>query len=165
MHTAEKKSPFTTHSFPNINPINTAEEGIAQGHYTGHYGFITDKTVPLQPVQGAKNLYLVCFNRTIGETECAELLRAEGKRPCQNAPQYLLGLMASVPEDKMPAELRNKDIVAAESDNKSSVFAGGHVHRCFLFVNRRGAYRRLDLIGVGGLWGDSWAFLAEDLAP
>ena len=165
MQTAQKKSSVITCTFPSISPINTVEEGIAQGHYTGHYGFITDKTVPLQPVQGAKNLYLVCFNRTIGETEYVELLFAEGKQPCRQAPAYLLGLMAAVPEDKMPEELRNKDFVAAESDNKSSVFAGGHGHRCFLFVNQRGAYRRLDLIGVGGLWGDSWAFLAEDLVP
>ena len=166
MQTTATKSSVTIHSFPNINPINTAEEGIAQGHHTGHYGFITDKTVPLQPVQGAKNLYLVCFNRTIGETECAELLRAEGKRPCQNAPQYLLGLMASVPEDKMPEELRNKDIVAAELDNKASVFSDRFGGRCFLYVFRDGGgYRRLNLASVGGRWSGSWAFLAEDLVP
>ena len=165
MQTTATKSSVTIHSFPNINPINTAEEGIAQGNYTDHYGFITDKTVPLQPVQGAKNLYLVCFNRTIGETECAELLRAEGKRPCQNAPQYLLGLMASVPEDKMPEELRNKHLVAAESDNKSSVFAGRSGDRCFLCVDRRDGGRGLRLTGVGGGWSGHWAFLADDLVP
>ena len=165
MQTAEKKSPFITHSFPSISPINTAEEGIAQGHYTDHYRFIKDKTVPLQPVQGAKSLHLVCFDRTIGETEYVELLRAEGKQPCRNAPQYLLGLMAQVTEDKMPEELRNKNLVAAEPDNKSSAFAGRSGLRCFLCVGRWGGDRRLDLTIVDGEWRDGWAFLAEDLAP
>ena len=165
MQTAEKKSPFITHSFPSISPINTAEEGIAQGHYTDHYRFIKDKTVPLQPVQGAKSLHLVCFDRTIGETEYVELLRAEGKQPCRNAPQYLLGLMAQVTEDKMPEELRNKDLVAAEPDNKSSVFTGRFGYRCFLYVLRGGVFRRLDLTAVGRRGFDRWAFLAEDLVP
>ena len=164
MKTMTKSSAIVC-SFPNIQPINTAEEGIRVGHYDGHYSFITNETVPLQPVQGAKNLHLVFFNRTIGETECMELLRTEGKQPCRNGPQYLFGLMAHVPEDKMPAELRNKDLVAAEPDNKSSVFTGGSGHRCFLYVLRDGGYRRLGLASVGREWSDDWAFLAEDLVP
>lgn len=165
MQTAMKKSSVIIHTFPNVNPINTVKEGIKLGHYTDHYGFITDTTVPLQPVQGAKNLHLVCFGRTIGKTEYMELLRAEGKRPCRNAPQYLLGLMAAVPEDQMPAELRNKDLVATEPDNASSVFAGKYGDRCVLCVNRNDGYRTLNLAGVDGGWLDYWAFLAEDLVP
>ena len=155
----------TAHSFPNINPVSTVKEGIRVGHYDDHYSFMTNETVPLQPVQGAKNLHLVCFDRTIGETEYVELLRTEGKRPCQNAPQYLLGLMAAVPEDKMPEELRNKNLVAAEPDNKSSAFAVRFGYRCFLCVFRRGGYRGLDLADVGRLWRGDFAFLAEDLVP
>ena len=164
MQTAEK-SPFTTHPFPNINPVSTVKEGIRVGHYDDHYSFITNETVPLQPVQGAKNLHLVCFDRTIGETEYVELLRTEGKRPCQNAPQYLLGLMAAVPEDKMPKELRNKYLVAAEPDNRSSAFTVECGCRCFLYVRRDVGYRGLRLSFVGRVWYGYCAFLAEDLVP
>ena len=163
--TAEKKSPFITHSFPDINPVSTAEEGIRVGHYDDHHSFITNETVPLQKVAGTKNLHLVCFNRTIGETEYVKLLRAEGKQPCRHAPQYLLGLMAAVPEDKMPAELRNKDLVAAEPDNKASAFTDKDSYRCFFFVYRGDGSRELYLIRVFRKWYDYWAFLAEDLVP
>ena len=158
-------SPVIINSFPNIQPVNTAETGIAQGHYTDHYRFITNETVPVEPAKGPKNLHLVCFDRTIGEMEYVELLRAEGKQPCRNGPAYLLGLMVAVPEDQMPVELRNKDLVAAEPDNKASVFTDGVGFRCFLYVNRDGARRELDLFGVGREWSGRWAFLAEDLAP
>lgn len=161
--TAEKESPFTTLTFPNINPVNTAEEGIRVGHYDDCDPFITNETVPLQPVQGAKDLHLVSFNRIIGETESVELLRAEGKRPCQNAPQYLLGLMAAVPEERMPQELRNKKLLAAEPDNKSSVFSDENGYRCFLCIFRDGGGRELSLAIVDGEWSGFCAFLAEDL--
>lgn len=133
------------------------------GHYNNHYDFITDKTVPLTPAKGAKALHLVCFNRMIGETEYVELLRPKGKRPCRHAPQYLLGLMAQVPEDKMPVELHNKDIVAAEPDIAFSVFADWDRRRCFLCVYRGGGLRRLHFAFVAGPWPDRWAVLAEDL--
>ena len=90
-----------------------------------------------------------------------ELLRAEGKQPCRNAPAYLAGLMAQVPEDQMPEELRNKDLVAAEP----AVFAGGSGRRCFLYVSRRDGCRGLSLTIVDGKWDARWAFLAEDLVP
>jgi len=153
-------------SFLNINPINTVEEGIAQGHYTGHYQFITNKTVPLQPVQGGKNLYLVCFNRTIVLTDVVQLLRTVAKRPCRNAPQYLLGLMAQVPEDKMPDWFRNKYIIAAEPDNKSSVFTDERDHHCFLCIFRGvDGGRELSLASNGGFCDGGYAYLAEDLVP
>lgn len=152
-------------SFTNIHPINTVEEGIRQGHYNDYYRHITDQTVPLRPAAGAKTLHLVCFNRIVGETEFVELLRAEGKRPCQDAPNYKLGLMAQVPEEQMPEVLRNKDIVAAEPDNSSSVFTDEVGSRCFLYVLRYVADRGLSLTDVGRRWHDGWAFLAEDLVP
>ena len=139
-------SPVIINSFPNIQPVNTAETGIAQGHYTDHYRFITNETVPVEPAKGPKNLHLVCFDRTIGEMEYVELLRAEGKQPCRNGPAYLLGLMVAVPEDQMPVELRNKDLVAAEPDNKASAFAGRRGYRCFLYISRSEAHRGLILI-------------------
>ena len=156
------ESTVTICSFPNVSPVNTAEEGIRLGHYNDHYRYITDKTVPLKPVEGKKNLHVVCFNRLIGEKEWVELLRAEGKQPCRHAPQYLLGLMAQVPEGQMPAELHNKDIVAAEQESPS-VFSDFYGRRCFLCVSRDDVGRGLSLASVDGEWFGFCAFLAEDL--
>ena len=152
------------HTFPNIAPINTVEDGIRTGHYTDHYRHITNETVPLIAVEKPKTLSLVCFGRTIGETDYVALLKELDKQPCRNAPNYLLGLMTTTPEDKMPEELRNKYLIAAEP-TKSSVFTGKFGPRCFLCVSRRGAGRELHLVYVGGFWGDHWAFVAEDLVP
>ena len=163
MQTAKLSALICT--FPNINPVNTVETGIALGHYVDHYAFITNETVPVEPARDAKNLHLVCFDSTDDETEYVELLRAEGKQPCRNAPAYLLGLMATVPEDKMPEELRDKDLVAAEPDNRSSTFIDKNRDRCFLYVLRWGATRELDLIDVELKVEDGWALLAEDLVP
>ncbi len=169
MQTAEtKKSSATVCTFPNINP---AEDAIKQRHYNDYYRvfsnyrFFPNETVKIEPAEGPKNLHLVCFNRTIGETEYVELLRAIGKRPCRNAPAYLTCLVVQVPEDKMPAELRNKHIVAAEPDNKFSVFTDEFCFPCFRCVRRDSGGRELRLIRVGGDWLGTWAFLAEDLVP
>lgn len=163
MQTATKSSAIIC-SFPNVRPINAAEEGIRLGHYTDYYRFITNKTVRLQPVEGEKKLHVVCFNRTVGETEYIELLHAERKQPCKNGPNYLLGLMEKVPEERMPVELGNKDIVAALPDKTSSVFSDEVGSRCFLCADRFGANRKLNLTSIGRKWDDVWAFLAEDLA-
>jgi hypothetical protein len=151
-------------SFPGISPISTVSEGIRLGRYIDHYRFITDKTVPLQSVTRAKNLHIVCFNRTIGEPEYVELLRAEDLRPCQDAPQYLLGLMAAVSQERMPGELRIKNLVAAEPDNESSFFADGFGGRCFLGVDWCVGGYSLCLVRVGK-WDFFQALLAEYLVP
>lgn len=168
MHTAEKKSGALVFTFPDINPINNIEKGIEHGHYTCHYCIITDKAVPLQSAQGAKNLHLVCFSRAIMKMEYIELLRAEGKQPCRNSPNYLLGLMARVSEGGMPEGLCSKSLVAVEPDNESSFFPTGfkRSRNCFLCVVRRGVVRELSLFYVGSEWDwdESLAFLAEDLA-
>lgn len=154
----------TIFSFPNISPICNIKEGLRLGQYARYYKHITRKTVPLTPVTGAKNLHIVCFNRTICDEEYIALLRAEGKQPCQNAPQYLLGLMSVVQEDRMPSELQNIDLVAAEQCNDPSVFEDHFDLRCFLGVVRQHTHRELTMVRVNGAWRASWAFLAEDLA-
>lgn len=163
MKTTKKKPSVIVHTFPDIQPINSVEEGIRQGHYTDHYFDITDETVPLKRVAGAKVLYVVCFNSTIEEAELAELLRAEGRQPCRNAPQYLLGLMKKVTEDKMPKEFHNKDLIAAEPDNEASVFCREVGVPCFLCVYRGAARRRLNLIRAGRKLYGHFACIAEDL--
>lgn len=139
-----------------VKPINSLEEGIKLGNYDSHYDFITDKTVPLKELTDEKEIFLVNFDRTIGETEYKELLEKEGLKPCE--PNYLLGLMAQIKEDDMPKELKNKNIVVP-----SSVFTGGCGFRCFLCVYRGDGYRKLRLTDVDREWIDRWVFLAEAL--
>lgn len=158
------KTTTTVCSFPNISPICNIKDGLRRGQYASLYNHITGKTVPLTKLTVEKKLHIVLFNRTIGDEEYIVLLRAEGKQPCQNAPQYLLGLMSVVPEDKMPPELQNIDFVAAEQCNASSVFEDHFDLRCFLGVVRYHPHRKLTMVRVNGVWRSSWAFLAEDLA-
>ncbi len=143
-----------------VKPINSVEEGIKLGNYTSTYDFITDKTVPLKEVTEEKEISLVCFGRMIEENEYISLLKEQGLKPLENAPNYLLGLMEQFQEKDLPESLKNKDIVAA---NVSSVFADGHGRRCFLCVSRGDRYRRLDLTFVGWQWIAFWVFLAEAL--
>ena len=147
-----------------VEPMDDVEKALKQGHYTDHYGFITNKTVKLPKAEGKKRLYVVPFYRNIGEKEYATLLAEHNLKPCKNGPSYLAGLMAQVPESEMPEELKGKYIVAAEPDNKNSVFQDECGFRCFLFVLRHGgAHRLLGLAFIDfGDWGGFWAFLAEE---
>lgn len=155
-------TPIIICPFPGIMPINTIEDGIAAGQYNSHNEFITNTTVQLQPAQGPKNVYLVCFDRELEPTEWTDLLRAEGKQPCINGPNYLLGLMAQVSQDQMPEEFRSKDIVAAENA-RSSIFADEDGDPCFLYVSHDSTSRKLDFTVIGPGWYIFWAFLAQDI--
>lgn len=191
------ESPVIICSFQNIRPINSVEEGIQQGHYHHFNRFITDKTVPLQRVEGEKTIHIVSFNPDIDarprggpagagskteprsflrspqderelenynraaarRMEYDNLLRRQGKYLCQDGPNYLLGLMAQVPEEKMLRVLYSKSIVAL-----SSIFTDERGLRCFLYV---GEGRYLGLAPLDWNWS-GWpervlgAFLAED---
>ncbi|OHA26757.1 MAG: hypothetical protein A3C06_01265 [Candidatus Taylorbacteria bacterium RIFCSPHIGHO2_02_FULL_46_13] len=162
----ETQSVIRICSFPNIRPINSIEEGLRLGNCRRSYPFITDESVPLPQVKGEKALHLVYFRRTVRADEYGELLQAEGKQPCRNAPNYLLGFISQVPEDKMPKELRNKTIVAAGLDTSSRVY-NEHGIQHFLCVARFGdQHRTLQFTDTHILWrSGSWIFLAEDLVP
>jgi len=167
METVEK-SGIITCSFFGIRPINFFEEGVELGGYAkfggyvGYFRYLTNETAPMGLVEGEKNLYLVGFNRSVGETEYISLLKAEGKRPCKNAINYTLGLMAQVPENKMPEKLHNKDIVAAEPNNGSTIFIKNNGNY-FLYVPRVNESRIIIITGTSGWWPDYIAFVAEDL--
>ena len=165
MQTAEK-SAIIICPFPNVRPINNLREGIRLGHYSDCLG--VDADAELQPAQGEKNLYVVCFSRTIGKAEYPELLRRIRKQSCGDAPIYLLGLMSGWTEDRMPEELRDKDIIAAEP-KESSVFIDPSGKNYFLFVHRYHTQhilpeRILNHRVVDEEWYSLQAFLAEDLA-
>ena len=96
-----------------VKPINSIKEAIKKGHYTWTYDWITDENVPLKKLTKEKEVYVVSFDRTVGETEYLDLLKQEGLKPVE--PNYLLGLQAQYND-----ELPEKWIVAP-----SSVFTDG----------------------------------------
>ncbi len=154
-------------SFYNISPINTVEEGISRGRFQDQDPFIDNQTVPLWPAAGEKTVHVVCFNKETGNCEYPELLWQIRMRPCRDAPNYFLGLMAQWPEDQMAStQLSNTHIVAAEPDGLAASFYNSEGDNCYLYANRRGLVRGLFLMDKeGAKWPENFGFLAEDLAP
>ena len=99
-----------------VAPINDIEEGLKEGHYSGNPPFINKETVRLRPVEGRKEIYIVPLRKRVRQDEYAAYLATKGLRPCVDGPNYLVGLMAQVPETAMPEVLRNRYVVAAESN-------------------------------------------------
>lgn len=121
---------------------------------------MTDSTIPLKKVTEEKEIYLVPLDKTVSGIDGITSYLAEyGLKPCENAPQYLLGLMATMTNEELP---NTSWIVAADS---ASVFRDFGDGRCFLCVPRSGGERKLSLVYLGGDWsaGSAWVFLAESL--
>lgn len=154
-------------AFPGIKPINAVREGIALGSYTHCYAPGLEQYVRFSPAYGEKELHVICFNRSLATTDYVRFLHAIGKRPCQNAPAYLLGLMAQVAEDRMPLELCNMKIVAASPD---AIFETLLSYRCSracnrgsLCVSRFNGSRELELLAhIDGEY-TGCAFVTENL--
>lgn len=151
-----------------VVPINTLEEGIALGGWRGEHGIhcssFKEKLPDLdQIVLLPKDLFVVCFGkgRRLDEEEYVQRLFQFGLRPCLNAANYFLGLMALVGESHLPKELKWKDIVAAEPRERSKFTYDGTEKKCFLYACRTGTGRVLNMATVAGPWSANWAFLAE----
>lgn len=161
----------TCSTFPSwvVEPMTSIEEAIKLGQYTNHYKFITNETVQLPTAKGKKQVFAVPLAKDENGPGVMERLKQCGLKLCVNAPSYLAGLMASVPESEMPAELNGTSFVAAEPNNTSSVIAGKFGDSYFLYVGRETggkARRRLHLLSVDDKeWRGNLALLAEqDLA-
>lgn len=145
-----------------VSPICDITIGKEKGNYTYVYDHITPETVPLQSCQGEKKVYLVPLTETVEGIEgVTAYLKAFGLKPCQNAPQYLLGLMACTEQSELP----NLSWIVAAEDAAASVFRDDGDDRCFLLVFRSGGGRKLRLVLLDGRWDADrdWVFLAEDL--
>ncbi len=163
-----KRPTVITCTFPNICPISSLNEGISKGHYTGVDGIdISRRRVRLSPIdkRGGKKIHIICFPLSSSELwyipQIESLIAANGKRFCKNAPHYLLGLMATLPEEKMPSVLAFKSILGAEPDNPASIWPNRYGLPSFLCIRRYGD-RRAGLAVVGGMWTSGYAFLTED---
>lgn len=146
-----------------ISPINDLEKGKLKGDYDWVYDHITKDTVPLKKATGEKKLYFVPVTERVLEGKESQYLAAYGLKPVENAPNYLLGAMATLKEKDLPEELKFKDIVAV--GNVVFQFADGR--RCFLDCRRRSGERFLFMVRLASGWGagGGWFFLAEELTP
>lgn len=146
-----------------VSPISNLEDAKVKGNYTWIYDLMTPEHIQLNQAKlPAKEVFLVPVTETITSDEIVSYLAKQGMKPCENAPEYLLGLMVVTPESELPEELKRKDFVAA---NSASVFAVSDGSRCFLRVGRLDGYRELSLVGLDGSWDgvSGWVFLAESL--
>lgn len=144
-----------------ITPCNNLSEAIKKGGYDGGvYDHITEQTVPLTPAEGAKRVYFLPVKRNVDIGQEEAYVNEFGLTLCKNAPNYLLGAMVQLSEDKLPDSLKGKDLVAADS----SVFRDKNGDRCFLYAFRSAGWRSLGLVDLG-YWGwgigNYWVFLAE----
>lgn len=147
-----------------VSPINSINDAIEKGNYSSVYEHISLTTAPLVEVTGEKRIYFVPISKNVTTGGEELYLNKFGLTLCKNAPNYLLGATTVLPENKIPAELKGKSFVAAESVS-SSGFVDRSIDRCCLCVDRGGDERRLDIVRVFGNWdaGNDWMFLAEKL--
>lgn len=147
-----------------VDPINNIATAIEKGNYTSVYDWISnDHTrIPLIEAAGSKRIYFVSVTENVNTGDEEAYVNKFGLTLCKKAPNYLTGAMAALPENKIPAELKGKDFVAAENDS-ASVFRDGGGDRCFLDVGRDDGERELYLVLLDGLWDADfgWVFLAE----
>lgn len=145
-----------------VSPVNSLDDALRDGNFDGCSFSVSAERVKFRATNGRKKVCVVPLTKKLEPDKIPERLASVGLKPCADAPNFLGGLMATVPEADMPLELRDKKIVAAEPDNQSSVFLNEHGQRCFLCVHRHGLYRIPGLVAVEGDWNTLWALLGEE---
>lgn len=144
-----------------VEPINTIEEGIHKGFYTGYNQNIVPR-IKLPKINIPKSICIIAFLESILVTDLEFRLRSLGLKPCKNAPNYLLGLMAQVPETSMSPTLFNLDIVAVEFQTYS-IFSYYDLPS-FLCISRGIAHRSPGLLTVNSSFlSKRRAFLVEKI--
>lgn len=149
------KNVIDKNSFLNleITPSNTPDTDLAQGHFPY-----------MEEIHTVKTIYII-FGRDVLNTEMGvggrdilKYLPTVGLKPCTNAPNYLIGLVAYLKENKIP-ELENGILISLD---KSCCFDGAA-----LCVECENADPRLYCVNdESPKWGTSfvgkWFFLAEE---
>ncbi len=142
-----------------VNPINNFAKAIKKGNYrivfVKEENTLYDKS--FKEVARKKLVYFVPVTTYLDDNVYArDYLAQFGLVPCQKGPNYLLGAMTLLSEDKMPDELKDKILVAMGADKERWYYEYGvgwvHVH----------LDSRLIAINSSGLRGDSrYVILAE----
>jgi hypothetical protein len=128
---------------------------------------VTSGEIVLAKLARGKKVYVVSAKRILTGEEYVDYLAEFGLKPCEHAPNYLLGLMAKVHPSDMPDDLERVHIIAADPCQQSSAFhVRGFDH--FLSVCHRskrdeGPNRSLSLHRkINPEWPRRSAFLAEE---
>ncbi|MES3031369.1 MAG: hypothetical protein V4697_03060 [Patescibacteria group bacterium] len=156
----------TVYTFRNIQPVNSIKEALERGGFFGdtraYDPFFVGGMITFPPCTRPKDVSLLCLNWTTEELDVIPRLREHGKRPCDNAPNYFLGLMAAFSETRMPPQFKGKDIVAMGT-SALSVFRYKNGAPCNISACRSGTGRVLNFVRAHGTFGPNWALVVEDL--
>jgi hypothetical protein len=152
----------------NMGPVKpagskTVKDAVKNGHYTDHYSYLEDEKNAKIMANWPKDLPereifigLVPSGEVVPKGGVQEYWAQRGYQIPQHADVYLHQLMCNVPEEKMPAELKDKYLVAyTDTPN----FRDGFGRGCRLAVNRDDSRRKLDLTFERGDWSGGWGFM------
>lgn len=145
-----------------VTPVNDLEAGIAGGRYYNIGVAFKERTVqlPVAPTN-PKKVDIITPDSNLNGLDYLQLFRQLKKKPCDFAPNYLLGLMVFYQENQLPGEMLGLNIVASGPDNCVFYTKGGLPS--FMYVNRiPQGLRKLNIVPIGGFWGTHCSFLAED---
>ncbi len=153
-----------------VKPSFSIEDALAQGHYNDHYGYLKDE----KNAQVFRNLpkdlpeELICIKPVPtgefvpkGTENVKKFWEDRGYELVPHADAYLVQLMADVPEDKMPPDLKGQHIVAY---TETPSFRDEDGYECCLFVYRRDVgYRKLGMARGDARWHVTWAFVLRKI--
>jgi hypothetical protein len=128
-----------------VEPIRAIEVGIQSGHYVLDREYSRARRMKYSEPEGRKRVFVIPGDPDGIEPNYEKFLKEYGFKPCENAPDYFMGLMATVRESDMPKELHNINIVAVEALNTIATFNNVLGRSCFLIAYRRDGER---IIGV-----------------
>lgn len=142
----------------------TVDDTVKNGNYTGHYSYLKNKVNakifenwPKDLPEKEIFLGLVPKGETIPKGGAKQYWAERGYDVMSEyADAYLHQLMCDIPEDRMPAELKDKYIVAYTDKPSFRVVDGD---ACRLWVYRNDADRELSLVFENDGWSDRWAFV------
>lgn len=153
-----------------VDPIYDIQEGLNRGNYLDHPNDVKN-FLKIDPVIAKKRVYVVHLNEPKASKDYLSFLQKYQLIPCRNGPAYLLGLAAQVQERDVPEALRERYVegktinrlkfIAAGEDNVFHLQHKNH-DRWFLYIDRRGPFRILNLHWADDELDDSWALLAEE---
>lgn len=147
-----------------ITPVNSLVLAIKEARYWSVSDFITED-LDLGPLGQKKRVYFVPVVDVVEVGKEEEYLNSRGLTMCENAPQYLLGLMTQISDHDFDKTFGKKDIVAIGGEG--SVFTHPNLNKFALYTSRGIQGKNLNVIALWGHWFSvgRWFFIAEKMKP
>jgi hypothetical protein len=120
-------------------PICSWKKGVAFGDYTHVVETVYNLT--LGRARGSKKLYFVPGLAPVDAGKEEAYVNTFGLTLCKNAPEYLLGLLATTPEKKLLKLIGDSDILAF-----GPTFLGSSGDECILRIIRQKGKREMSAI-------------------